>query len=270
MENENVGEQPVLESEGMQDGQEKGSPFGKFANAQELKTAYENLEKEFTRKSQLLSSFQKEASSFQNENATTFVEEQHEPKTVEETLDVVTDETFDLVENVPYWEREDWSRQVQDFLEQNPLAKNYAEQISQTVLEDKEILNSKNPLQRAWAKWLEKNFRKKTHETGDGRVHFFYDSTAEYFYSVLPKEELHRVFHQYNSQLQDEDRKQLSETTEALIRTNFNLTEAAKLLYVHKNTMLYRYNKMRNLLDIDPIRNSSDRTFLILLYQNLQ
>ena len=120
------------------------------------------------------------------------------------------------------------------------------------------------------AKWLEKNFRKKTHETGDGRVHFFYDSTAEYFYSVLPKEELHRVFHQYNSQLQDEDRKQLSETTEALIRTNFNLTEAAKLLYVHKNTMLYRYNKMRNLLDIDPIRNSSDRTFLILLYLNLQ
>jgi carbohydrate diacid regulator len=41
------------------------------------------------------------------------------------------------------------------------------------------------------------------------------------------------------------------------------------LLYVHKNTMLYRYNKLKNMLDIDPLRNSSDRAFLILLYLSL-
>ena len=119
------------------------------------------------------------------------------------------------------------------------------------------------------AKWLEKKFRNKENATGPSRVRFFYDSTAEYFYSVIPKDELHRVFYQYNSQLKDEDRRQLAETINALIQTNFNLTESAKHLYVHKNTMVYRYNKIKDMLDIDPIRNSSDRTFLILLGQSL-
>ena len=119
------------------------------------------------------------------------------------------------------------------------------------------------------ARWLEKKYRKKTKETGDDRIHFFFDHASEYFYSVIPKEELHRVFYQYNNQIQGEERIQFSDTTRALIEANFNLTEAAKLLFVHKNTMLYRYNKLKNMLDIDPLRNSSDRTFLILLYLSL-
>ena len=98
---------------------------------------------------------------------------------------------------------------------------------------------------------------------------FFYDKAAEYFYSVLPREELHRVFYQYGSQLQGDERKQLIDTVAALIETNFNLTEAAKALFVHKNTMMYRYSKIKDMLDIDPIRSSSDRTFLILLYHSL-
>ena len=77
------------------------------------------------------------------------------------------------------------------------------------------------------------------------------------------------MFYQYNNQIQGEERIQFSDTTRALIEANFNLTEAAKLLFVHKNTMLYRYNKLKNMLDIDPLRNSSDRTFLILLYLSL-
>lgn len=119
------------------------------------------------------------------------------------------------------------------------------------------------------AKWLEKRFGNKTNPAGNSRVHFFYDSTAEYFFSVIPKDELHRVFYQYRSRLKDDERKQLAETIKVLIKTNFNLTESAKYLYVHKNTMVYRYNKIKELLDIDPIRSSSDRTFLILLCQSL-
>ena len=118
-------------------------------------------------------------------------------------------------------------------------------------------------------KWLESRYRHLTDPAGDDRVKFFYDKAAEYFYSVLPREELHRVFYQYGSQLQGDERKQLIDTVAALIETNFNLTEAAKALFVHKNTMMYRYNKMKDMLDIDPIRSSSDRTFLILLYHSL-
>ena len=106
-------------------------------------------------------------------------------------------------------------------------------------------------------------------ETGADRVHFFYDYTGDYFYSVLPREELHRVFYQYTVQLKDEERIQFLEAAKALIDTNFNLTEAARQLYIHKNTMTYRYNKIKDMLDIDPIRRGADRTFLTLLYHSL-
>ncbi len=119
-------------------------------------------------------------------------------------------------------------------------------------------------------KWMEGRYRGGKDLTGEDRVRFFYDHTQEYFYSVLPREELHRVFFQYSRQLQREDRKQFIEAVGALIETNFNLTEAAKRLYIHKNTMLYRYNKLKDMLDIDPIRVAADRTFLILLYHSLQ
>jgi carbohydrate diacid regulator len=119
-------------------------------------------------------------------------------------------------------------------------------------------------------KWMESRYRGGKDLTGTDRVRFFYDCASEYFYSVLPREELHRVFFQYNRQLQKEDRRQFIETVGALIETNFNLTEAAKKLYIHKNTMMYRYNKLKDMLDMDPIRAAADRTFLILLYHSLQ
>ena len=70
--------------------------------------------------------------------------------------------------------------------------------------------------------------------------------------------------------IEKEDRRQFIETVGALIETNFNLTEAAKKLYIHKNTMMYRYNKLKDMLDMDPIRAAADRNFLILLYHSLQ
>ena len=119
-------------------------------------------------------------------------------------------------------------------------------------------------------KWLESKDIPEKDLAGDKRVRFFYDRTSEYFYSVLPKEELHRVFYQYDRQLQGEDRVQILETIRALINTNFNMTEAAKSLFIHKNTMVYRYNKIKDMLDIDPIHEASDRSFLTILYLTLK
>ena len=39
------------------------------------------------------------------------------------------------------------------------MAKNYLKQISQMVVEDKELQKSDVPLEKAWLKWLEKNFK---------------------------------------------------------------------------------------------------------------
>ena len=48
------------------------------------------------------------------------------------------------------------------------------------------------------------------------------------------------------------------------------MTEAAKSLFIHKNTMVYRYNKIKDMLDIDPIHEASDRSFLTILYLTLK
>ncbi len=158
MNNENVGEQPILETK-ENEKEENGSPFGKFESLESLRSGYENLEKEFTRKSQLLKEFQQKSQEALNNGSTKEENLAQKLTTAEDTLNEVADEKIDDLGEKPYWEREDWNSQVQDFLQQNPLAKNYAKQISQTVLEDEEILHSKNPLGMAWAKWLETNFK---------------------------------------------------------------------------------------------------------------
>ena len=57
-------EQPVLETEQIQNNfdseNQDGSIYGKFKDAKSLLDAYNNLEAEFTRKSQKLAEFQKE------------------------------------------------------------------------------------------------------------------------------------------------------------------------------------------------------------------
>lgn len=112
--NEKTGEQPSPD----------GSPLGKFKDVESLKNAYENLEKEFTRKSQLLSSLQKQ----------------------EEMQGSSTNNLFD---------KKEWKGYVENFLQENPRAKEYAKELSSLILQDKVIAESKNPLHNAWLKFLE-------------------------------------------------------------------------------------------------------------------
>lgn len=112
--NEKTGEQPLPD----------GSPLGKFKDVESLKNAYENLEKEFTRKSQLLSSLQKQ----------------------EEMQGASTNNLFD---------KKEWKGYVENFLQENPRAKEYAKELSNLILQDKVIAESQNPLHNAWLKFLE-------------------------------------------------------------------------------------------------------------------
>ena len=59
------------------------------------------------------------------------------------------------------------------------------------------------------------------------------------------------------------------ETVGALIRNNFNFNKAAQELFIHKNTLVYRYNKYKELMDIDPVAKASDRSFLESFYTYL-
>jgi len=53
---------------------------------------------------------------------------------------------------------------------------------------------------------------------------------------------------------------------EALIAHNMNITEAAKSLYIHRNTLILQMRQIRSILALDPVNNDNDRYILHLIY----
>ena len=112
-------------------------------------------------------------------------------------------------------------------------------------------------------KWLESHMRHP------GDIVFFTDYVKEYFRTLTPRQELHRIFNVYDSETPDEKKQQFVEMIRALEETNYNLSEAAGKLYIHKNTLVYRYNRMKDYLGVDPLLNMEGREFLGLLLMYL-
>ena len=108
-------------------------------------------------------------------------------------------------------------------------------------------------------RWLE------SHVDRPERIVFFRDHIREYFRILVPRQELQRIFHIYEDRLSENDRKQLAEIAGALEDTNYNLTEASARLFLHKNTLVYRYNRMKDILGVDPMASPEDRKFMELL-----
>ena len=50
-----------------------------------------------------------------------------------------------------------------------------------------------------------------------------------------------------------------------LERNNYNLVASSKELYIHKNTLIFRLNKIRDFLGLNPIQNAGDRAFMDFL-----
>lgn len=109
-------------------------------------------------------------------------------------------------------------------------------------------------------KWLE--------ESTDGTLDFafFYDFSGAYLKSVMPMNELQSMFHVYENILEQKFRNSYVEIIGALIKTNWNLVDASRELFMHKNTLVYRYNKLKERLNINPILSASDRFFVEAFY----
>lgn len=105
-------------------------------------------------------------------------------------------------------------------------------------------------------KWLEENV------VTTSAAAFFYDYSGKYLRKIMPMNELQRMFNIYEKQMSKEFLHIYIEIVGALIQSNYNLVSAAKLLFMHKNTLVYRYNKIKDVMNVDPIASSSDR-FLV-------
>lgn len=108
----------------------EGSKLGKFKNADTLLMAYNNLQSDYTKKCQALSTLQKE------------VEEKGLTKSPDEL-------------------KEEWNQKVKDFFESNHRAKKFETELSKIIMEDKDIALSSDPLNNAWDKFVKNNFMSK-------------------------------------------------------------------------------------------------------------
>ena len=93
-------------------------------------------------------------------------------------------------------------------------------------------------------------------------IFFFNDFILDYNRNLVTIKTYDNIFNIYNELFDEEDQKQISETIDILAKNNYNIVNSAKALYIHRNTLLFRLNKIKDILNIDPISNSTDREFL--------
>ena len=114
-----------------------GSQLGKFNSPESLLEAYNNLQREFTKKCQKLSELEKQ----QTDNV---------------KLETSQDETKN---KAPVYENLNWRSKVADFLSSNEYARKFSKEISAEIINDQNLQSSENMLEIAWSRVLAKNFK---------------------------------------------------------------------------------------------------------------
>ena len=104
-----------------------GSSSKKFKTVEALEKAYENLEKEFTKKCQKLNELLSENNK----------------------------------EVLPQYKQEDWLNKVSKFIAENKNAKNYTKEIADILVRDEELAKKEDALSLAYSKVLDENYKTK-------------------------------------------------------------------------------------------------------------
>ncbi|MDY3917386.1 MAG: sugar diacid recognition domain-containing protein [Candidatus Limivivens sp.] len=113
------------------------------------------------------------------------------------------------------------------------------------------------------ARWLQHNL-----QTESGTVFHFYDYVGDYMRSIAPVYELNRIYSAVCPEMDEKKVRSIIELVESLRRNNYNFNSASKELFVHKNTLIFRYNKIKEMFNVNPIQKTSDKDFLdwLILY----
>lgn len=89
-----------------------------------------------------------------------------------------------------------------------------------------------------------------------------------YFCSKLPEEMKHHFFNEYYQLISD--KQELMDTVITLAKCNMNILSASQQLYVHRNTVIVRLNRLKELFDLDPFKNHEDKSMWDMLAIYLQ
>ena len=108
----------------------EGSLYGKFKDADSLYSSYVQLEKEFTKKSQLLSELTKS-------------------------------EKIDNTPKVPIYKTENWREEVDSYMASKPHAKDFSYEVAKTLMQDEKMASEPNCLDLAYNKVLANHYVSK-------------------------------------------------------------------------------------------------------------
>ena len=112
--------------------------------------------------------------------------------------------------------------------------------------------------------WLQKNI--PTNSIGT----FFYDYIDAYIKNLIPDIELHKIFYSFKRGLDEKYQESYLRLMEVLEKNNYNMVTSSKELYIHKNTLAFQFNKIRDRLDRNPHQSAGDRAFMEYLYYYLK
>ena len=93
-------------------------------------------------------------------------------------------------------------------------------------------------------------------------IYFFNDHILDYIRRIATIKVYDNIYGMYNNVFTEQEKKFISKSVEVLNKNNYNIVNSSKELFMHRNTLLFRLNKIKDTLNIDPISNSSHREFL--------
>ena len=113
-------------------------------------------------------------------------------------------------------------------------------------------------------RWLEKNM-----PSGE-RVLYFMEHLDAYILSLLPSEEMRGILSVYDHALGQDNKESIRKMAGVLQKNDFNLVKSSEELYLHKNTLVFRINKLRSALGINPFQSGNDKLLMTCLYHYLK
>lgn len=126
--------------------------------------------------------------------------------------------------------------------------------------------------------WLQNQLADNIHLLKDGEsgtpeyvsIYYFYDNIGSYVKNITPLPEFHRIYNAMAENIDEEQTHRIIETLDTLQRHNYNMNAASQELGIHKNTLIFRFNKIKKTFHINPVQNVSDREFIEYLVYYLK
>lgn len=112
--------------------------------------------------------------------------------------------------------------------------------------------------------WMQKNLVDE-----EKRSYYFYDHIVYFLESMLSQQEFNTMFQALKNELGKKFIENYMEIMSVLIDKEYNLNSASAALHVHKNTLIYRLDKIRETLNMNPLNFNSDREFMECFYYYL-